>query len=372
MSRDLKTEYEAMLDQEIPDLWSRIEPRLADKKSAAADTVFGGIHAETDRYAETDRHVEADRHAEKDMHVKTDIPRFEREPLMPGTVLQKDAGTDAGRQDARPIGKRMHRRRIKRSTVAVWGSLAAACICLVLILPAWRGSKNRFDNTNQGAAADDNTASGAVMDHAGADNMAVDTAEEAEAPAAGGAVTKNEAQSEGGAMNGMAQAEAPAESPAESYDISADDADMAGTESAAEPENIWTAEADAAQTDGAGDHHGTNTENASAPLEEEGEADGGDGTAPGSAVYYDGEVVDAWRTEEGFFYRMELAGDAGTSLPGETEILIWQKAGLLSGLPGKKEQALEIGKDYTVTVEPEAVDGETRYVLIGYEADEGK
>ncbi|MCM1105051.1 MAG: hypothetical protein NC409_13205 [Clostridium sp.] len=367
MSRDLKTEYEAMLDQEIPDLWSRIEPRLADKKSAAADTVLGGTHAETDRYAETDMH------AEMDTYVQTDILQFAREESTPGTVLQKDAGTNAGRQGAQPIGKRMHRRRIKRSTVAVWGSLAAACICLVIILPAWRGSKNRLDNTNQGAAADDNTASGAVMDHAGSDNMAVDTAEEAEAPAEGGAAAaKNEAQSESSAMNGMAQEGAPAESPAESYDISADDADMAGTESAAEPENIWIAEADAAQTDGAGDYHGTNTENASAPLEEEGEADGGDGTPPGSAVYYDGEVVDAWRTEEGFFYRMELAGDAGASLPGETEILIWQKAGLLSGLPGRKEQALEIGKDYTVTVEPEAADGEIRYVLIGYEADEGK
>lgn len=34
MSRDFKNEYETYLENEIPDLWSRIEPRLADKPAA--------------------------------------------------------------------------------------------------------------------------------------------------------------------------------------------------------------------------------------------------------------------------------------------------------------------------------------------------
>ena len=32
MSKDLKNEYEALLDSEIPDLWSRIEPELHEKQ----------------------------------------------------------------------------------------------------------------------------------------------------------------------------------------------------------------------------------------------------------------------------------------------------------------------------------------------------
>ncbi|MBD5467657.1 MAG: anti-sigma factor [Lachnospiraceae bacterium] len=253
MSRDLKHEYEAMLDQEIPDLWSRIEPRLADKK---------------------------------------------------------------GTQNAESKGKSIRTRRIKRSTIAVWGSLAAACVCLAIILPAWRGNEKSAERTNQTASAES------------ADTTAADMA-----PAA-----QEMQQSDNGMMNGMAS-EAHDDLAGE-YDGFADDADTAeGLE--------WPKE------------------------EAETASENNSSSEPVSAYECCGEILDAWQTREGFFYQMELIWAPEAFESDETVILLWQKEGFLSGLPGKKDE-LTVGGRYTVFVEPEIVDGETRYVLISYETDDGE
>ena len=182
MSRDLKHEYEAMLDQEIPDLWSRIEPRLADKK---------------------------------------------------------------GTQNEEPKGKSIRTRRIRRSTIAVWGSLAAACVCLAIIFPAWRGNEKSANGTNQTASAE-----------SAANTTAADMA-----PAA-----QEMQQSDNGMMNGMGS-DAAYDDPEGEFDGFADDADAAGglelPKEEAEPVD------NAASGDGAEQEYQGNTETAAAEPEEE-------------------------------------------------------------------------------------------------------
>lgn len=291
MSRDLKQEYEAMLDQEIPDLWSRIEPRLADKK---------------------------------------------------------------GTQNETPKGKSIRTRRIKRSTIAVWGSLAAACVCLAIILPAWRGNVKSADETNR---ATDQTASAESADTTAADM----------APAAQ-EMPQSEPQSDNGMMNGMGS-EAANDDSAVEYDGFADDTDVA--EGSEFPKEEAEPADNAASEDGAEQEFQGNTETAAAEPEEE--SAGGSNHSAGSLSTYEcyGEISDVWQTREGFFYQMELIGAPETFAPDETVILLWQKEGFLSGLLGKKEE-LTVGGRYTVFAEPEIVDGETRYVLISYEADDGE
>lgn len=283
MSRDLKHEYEAMLDQEIPDLWSRIEPRLADKK---------------------------------------------------------------GTQNAEPKGKSIRTRRIRRSTIAVWGSLAAACVCLAIILPAWRGNEKNAEGTNQTASAESEDTTAADM-----------------APAA-----QEMQQSESGMMNGMGL-EAANDDLAGEYDGFADDADAA--EGLELPKGNAEPADNGASGDGAQQENQIDAETAAAAPEEEtaGENNSSAERLPTYECY--GEILDAWQTREGFFYQMELIGAPEAFETDETVILIWQKEGFLSGLLGKKEE-LTVGGRYTVFVEPEIVDGETRYVLISYEADDGE
>lgn len=284
MSRDLKHEYEAMLDQEIPDLWSRIEPRLADKK---------------------------------------------------------------GTQNAESKGKSIRTRRIKRSTIAVWGSLAAACVCLAIILPAWRGSVKNADGTNQTASAE-----------SAADTTAADMA-----PAA-----QEMQQSDNGMMNGMGS-EAANDDLAGEYDGFADDADAA--EGLELPKEEAETASDAASGDGAEQECQENAETAAAEPEEEPAGDNNSSAERLPTYECYGEISDAWQTREGYFYQMELIGDSEAFESDETVILLWHKEGFLSGLFGKKEE-LTVGGRYTVFVESEIVDGETRYVLIGYEADDGE
>lgn len=387
MSRDLKQEYEAMLDQEIPDLWSRIEPRLTDKTSTQSNlpgsfTEAGSVRTDNAGMEKSMQDAQnAEMNAGQQKSGRTDA---QRQGAGTDAGQRQDAGADAGqqetirpnagqresieletvRQKARTKENGMRKRRIRRSTIAVWGSLAAACVCLALILPAWRGSKKGIGGTNQMWSENNYASDMAAEDTAVTGDS---TAAETETAEDGAMASKDELQSEEGTMNGMA----PAESPAESYDGLTDDADMAGMESA-EPENVTTAADDAAQTDGAEADCGSSTESIAAVPEEsvpEQENERGSGADLQYECY--GEIVDAWRTDEGFFYRMELVFSASEALPDGTEILIWQKAGLLSGLPGIKGKALTTGECYTVVVEPEVVDGETRYVLIGYEADDG-
>lgn len=82
MSRDLEREYRALVNSEVPDLWARIEAGLEDKKTAPR----------------TDR---------TDMHI-TDFPI-----------------TDS----------QMEHTRVRKANFKVWAGLAAACACVVLIVP---------------------------------------------------------------------------------------------------------------------------------------------------------------------------------------------------------------------------------------------
>lgn len=273
MSRDLKQEYEEMLDQEIPDLWSRIEPRLADKKET---------------------------------------------------------------QNAEQKEKTMPKRRIKRSTIAVLGSLAAACVCLAIILPAWRGNQKGFASDQM------------MVSDGGTDTNA-------------GASNDSASLLENSTMNGMAQPEAACDDAASSSTGEPEEADGS--------DFTWYDKEDSVQTDEAEIDYGADIENAATAPEKESDQDV---EAEKSLLSYEcyGEIVDAWQTREGFFYHMELIGGGEESVPDETEILIWQKAGFLSGLLGGQKAALTTGIRYTVIVETEIVDGETRYVLIDYEADD--
>ena len=127
MSRDLKNEYVAMLDQEIPDLWSRIEPKLTEKTGKSRMSQTAGM---------------------QEAGTQTTDAQINQTQITGGQTVRR---------------KKSARRRSKRSTIAVLGSLAAACVCLALILPAWRGSEKGSDRSNQMAA--DNT----VTDYVSAD-----------------------------------------------------------------------------------------------------------------------------------------------------------------------------------------------------------
>lgn len=314
MSRDLKQEYEEMLDQEIPDLWSRIEPRLAQKGA------FSEAHSKNS--------PEADSFEGKyDQGFENSAQSVRKE------FLQENGGTDAGRQDVQPVEKRIRTRRLKRSTIAVWGSLAAACVCLAVVFPAWRGGKKSYDGTtNQGAS------SGSAADTTTNNNMDIETP-----------------QTENGMSNGMM--------PDDGYGASADDVGAAGMGGAAEPESAPTAEDASVWMNEAESDYAVDFEGAAIQDKYVDE----DGMLQQYECY--GEIVDARQTGEGHFYRMKLIEDAAEFLPEGTEILIWQKEGFLSGLFGAGEERLTTGNRYTVVVEPEIMDGETRYVLVSYEAD---
>lgn len=86
MSKDLEREYRVFVNSEVPDLWARIEAGLEDKRMSPEK-------------AETDLHI-------------TDFP-----------------ATDSRKENV--CGK--------KANLKVWAGLAAACACVVLIVPAMAG-----------------------------------------------------------------------------------------------------------------------------------------------------------------------------------------------------------------------------------------
>lgn len=108
MSKNLEKEYSAFVNSEVPDLWSRIEAGLDEKTPLGSSSSVSDI--DTDNKAK-----------------QTDL--------------------------------RMNGRRFKKSSLRVWAGLAAACACVVLVVPAmmktmWRESGSSFS----GGAASDNAA----------------------------------------------------------------------------------------------------------------------------------------------------------------------------------------------------------------------
>lgn len=166
-------------------------------------------------------------------------------------------------------------------------------------------------------------------------------------------------------MNGM-ESEAANDNLAGEYDGFADDADV--SEGLELPKEEAEPVDNAASGDGAEQEYQGNTETAAAEPEEEPAGENNSSAEPLPTYECYGEILDAWQTREGFFYQMELIGTPEAFASDETVILLWQKEGFLSGLLGKKEE-LTVGGRYTVFVELEIVDGETRYVLISYDED---
>lgn len=321
MSRDLKNEYEAMLDQEIPDLWSRIEPRLAEKTGQ-------GMTAQAMMHAEVVQEVQ------KVQGVQN------RQQTAGMQELRQEAGIQgAGGQTAQQEKKT--RRHLRRSTIAVWTSLAAACVCLALILPAWTGGNKGEDRTNQ-IAADTSSAT---------DN---------------GAFMEAEGMPESGTTNGYEPEYSDAEV-SENNTASDDGATLfENADAAASPQEFPTAEDAALQeSDGDGQRQDGFQGDMSAPAEEETDEYGTEESKQHSQYAFYGEIIDMWETKEGFFYHMELKENAGDDMPAGSEIVIIQKKGLLAGLHGTQE--LAVGNCYRVDAEIEVVDGETRYVFLSCE-----
>lgn len=110
MSKDLEREYRAFVNSEVPDLWARIEAGLEDKKTVA-------------EAAETDLHITDFQAADSQMEIRR--------------------------------GKRVH--------FKAWGGLAAACVCMLLIIPAMTravemAGGGSFSNSPPNYTAQDNSA----------------------------------------------------------------------------------------------------------------------------------------------------------------------------------------------------------------------
>lgn len=294
MSRDLKREYEAMLDQEIPDLWSRIEPQLADKKTAQAV------------------------------------------PLRPA-----ESGSRGG------VRKKQ---RISRRTIAVWGSFAAACVCLAIVIPIWtqngkgkeaKKSDGRYFMADQAQSAQE-AYDGAVFDKQPQESMEADSISMMESLQEPAAASQNN-EGSNAAMNNVMQDN--------DVDFSGfSDDEPKGTfpeDAGSEPE----AELNAGAAQGAEE---TPNEEAAPDAETEREKE--------NTVQFRGEVVEAWRAQEGYVYRIALTGDENSHLSGETEILVLQKEEDLAA----DAEGLQEGMTYTFGVESRIVSGEITYLLIWY------
>lgn len=297
MSRDLKREYEAMLDQEIPDLWSRIEPQLADKKAAQA-------------------------------------------------VPMSPEGEGSGSR-----GGVRKKQKISRRTIAVWGSFAAACVCLAIVIPIWtrngkgmeaKKSDGRHFMADQAQSVQD-VYDGAVFDKPEPqESMEADSISMMESLQEPAAASQNNAGSNA-AMNNVMQDN--------DVDFSGfSDDEPKGTfpeDTGAEPE----AGLNAGAAQGAEE---TPNEEAASDAETEREKE--------NTVQFRGEVVEAWRAQEGYVYRIALTGDENSHLSGETEILVLQKEEDLAA----DAEGLQEGMTYTFGVESRIVSGEITYLLIWY------
>lgn len=295
MSRDLKREYEAMLDQEIPDLWSRIEPQLADKKTAQAA------------------------------------------PMSP-------EGEGSGSR-----GGVRKKQKISRRTIAVWGSFAAACVCLAIVIPIWtrngkgmeaKKSDGRHFMADQAQSAQD-VYDGAVFDKPGRqESMEADSISMMESLQEPAAASQDNAGSNAAMNNGIMQ----------DNDVDFSDDGPKGTF----PEDVLMgpeAELNAGAAQGAEE---TPSEEAASGAETEREKE--------NTVQFRGEVVEAWRAQEGYVYRIALTGDENSHLSGETEILVLQKEEDLAA----DAEGLQEGMTYTFGVESRIVSGEITYLLIWY------
>lgn len=176
MSRDLEREYRALVNSEVPDLWARIEAGLEDKKTAP----------------ET---------AASDLHI-TDFPMTDTQNEQP---------------------------RIRKANFRVWAGIAAACACVVLIVPAMlRAGMSKggsYSNSAPNFAAD--TASpaadsgGGAEDNAGREEMAYEYGNEKSDFLQGNAQTTADSDMNSAADGAQVMEEAAAAEEPESYSFHA-------------------------------------------------------------------------------------------------------------------------------------------------------
>lgn len=307
MGRDLKKEYEAMLDHEIPDLWSRIEPQLADKKKEGA--------------------------------------------------AQSMAPVQQAAQSVSSTGGAPKRRGISRRSIAVWGSLVAACVCLAIVIPAFirngKMSEKQANDQTQSASCSDTSA----MDDYDTDGSADAGSDAAPRPGDNGADGAMQADED--AVDELYMPEIAEEAAEDQYD------------------KMNQAEAGSSVTDlDSGVAMGGEEENDIEWSEEF--ADGGaviqdacpsqaDDGEKGTACYrLTVEIVDTWETEEGCFYRGTLLSDDEENPLGVSEIVVLLGEDYYAANPGNRLVTLEKGGTYALTVKAGAADGETVYVVIQY------
>lgn len=133
MSKDLKNEYENLLESEIPDLWSRIEPKLHEKAMQVQRETAPGVSSGNCEQYET---------AKAEMNVSE----------YAGRTITEDTGKNAHKKANRKTGGIFHAKRIY-----LYSGIAAACLCLVIAIPVivrTSGKKNdaAFAADTSGAA----------------------------------------------------------------------------------------------------------------------------------------------------------------------------------------------------------------------------
>lgn len=184
MERDFEREFRELKQYEIPDLWSRIEAGLSEKNNVAS---------------------------------------------APGNVIALDKG----------------KRDIKRTfSWKKWGTLVAACVCVVIILPAFFrliGNKG-YSGSASGTAADN--AAEEIYYEAAVEEASCDTEmEEGTGSMSGMAdvAAAGDAAADGGNINSAITAEAVAEDTAEAEAVAEDtaEAENVAEDTAAAEKAVW-------------------------------------------------------------------------------------------------------------------------------------
>ncbi len=225
MERDFEQEFRQLKQSEIPDLWDRIEAGLSEKKN---------------------------------------MTNVSQNKILPDTNIEENVS------GGQIVKKQFAWRR--------WGTLAAACLCVIIILPAFsllvRNKSNSADMSME-SAAEDSAAASASQDYAEefapADDAAAAEDVEAEAydTAAGGidgaedtadSLTAEPKENAPESENGMSEGSADAGG---TGTVSASSAESAAeTENAPPSESTAAADTSSAKADSAPGKNTTTTENA--------------------------------------------------------------------------------------------------------------
>ncbi|MCM1174408.1 MAG: hypothetical protein NC341_05080 [Blautia sp.] len=291
MERDFEQEFRALKQSEIPDLWNRIEAGLSEKKSAAPAPEQTEIH-------------------------------------------------DNGKSDVR-----------RRFAWRKWGTLIAACLCVIIVFPAFAlfiGNKSGGKDTASGAAAEE-TAFDSTVPEESAEGMAG-------------------AADAGGYDMAASVAEMPA---AEEMPVAESTDEM----SAAAEDTASSADRDAGAENSAEASSDKTVENAEIQKDEEEKAIGDD--------LVDGQilkeaVVQIQKVEttggEAFYQAVILQADADAVLERETQIALVCGDDTEYDTPRglRDERALEEQETYRVTLRYDAEDGRFVVLAAGEEKDDAE